>query len=462
MTAAPRPAPGTARPYQFPAVERFTLANGLRILVAPMTRLPLVTVLALVDAGASCDDAGAEGTAALTARTLTEGTASHDGAALTDRLEALGTSLDGYADWDSSAARFTVMPSRLEEAFALLAEVLRAPTFPAADVERRRDERTAELTQRLSEPRGLADQRFTGFLYGRESRYARPAGGTIRSVGALGAHQVRAFHEARYVPDATTLIFVGDVTPEVARALAERAFGDWKVGVHPAAAAAATVATESVALRRTIIVDKADAPQSELRVGHVGVPRSHPDHLRIVVMNALLGGLFSSRINLNLRERNAFTYGASSGFDWRRAAGPFVVSTAVKSEVTDRAVLEILTEIDGIRTAAPDAKELALAIDYLAGVFPLRYESTDAVAGALANSVIFGLSDDWYATYRTRIREITTEDVLAAAQRHLDPSRLLLLAVGDAAAIREPLASHARVTGEIQVVAAGFDPSEAS
>lgn len=460
MTAAPRPATGTARPYQFPEVERFTLANGLRILVAPMPRLPLVTVLALVDAGASCDARGAEGTAALTARTLTEGTASHDGAALTDRLEALGTSLDGYADWDSSGARFTVMPSRLAEAFTLLSEVLRAPTFPTADVERRRDERTAELTQRLAEPRGLADQRFTGFLYGRESRYARPAGGTIRTVRALGADQVRAFHAARYVPATTTLIFVGDVTPDGARALAAGALGDWAGTVAPTAATVVRTTLDGDLRRRTIIVDKTDAPQSELRVGHVGVPRSHPDHLRIVVMNALLGGLFSSRINLNLRERHAFTYGASSGFDWRRAAGPFVVSTAVKSEVTDRAVQEILAEINGMRAAAPGANELALAIDYLAGVFPLRYESTDAVAGALANSVIFGLSDDWYATYRTRIREITAADVLAAAQQHLDPSRLLLLAVGDAAAIRGPLASHAETMGEIQVVAPEFDPSE--
>ena len=177
-------------------------------------------------------------------------------------------------------------------------------------------------------------------------------------------------------------------------------------------------------------------------------------------MNAILGGLFSSRINLNLRERHAFTYGASSGFDWRRAAGPFVVSTAVKTEVTHRAVEEILREIDGLRAAAPDANELALATDYLAGVFPIRYESTDAVAGALAHATVFGLPDDWFTTYRERVRALSVQDIHAAAREHLDPSRLLVLAVGDPAAIREPL--EALGVGDTTVVPAAHDPAEDS
>lgn len=450
-----RPAPGTARPYHFPAVERATLANGLRLIIATMPRLPVVTVLALVDAGAAADPAGAEGTAALTARALTEGTASLDGVALTDRLESLGTSLEGYADWDSTTARMTVMPARLSEAFAVFAEVLRAPTFPEHDVARRRDERLADLEQRLAEPRALAGQRFSGFVYAAGTRYARATGGTIATVAPLDATSVRAFHGAHYAPSTTTLIFVGDVRRDEAVRLAEGALGDWK---GSARAAPAVEVRERRAARRTVIVEKIDAPQSELRVGHVGVPRAHPDHLAIVVMNAILGGLFSSRINLNLRERHAFTYGASSGFEWRRAAGPFVVSTAVKSEVTDRAVEEILREIDGLRAAAPSASELALATDYLAGVFPIRYESTDAVAGALASAAVFGLPADWFSTYRDRVQALRVEDIHAAAQAHLDPTRLLVLAVGDPAVIREPLERLA--IGDTTVVAATHDPAE--
>ena len=195
----------------------------------------------------------------------------------------------------------------------------------------------------------------------------------------------------------------------------------------------------AVAGRRAVIVAKADAPQSELRVGHVGVPRSHPDYLAIAVMNAILGGLFSSRINLNLREKHAFTYGASSGYDWRRSAGPFVVSTAVKSDITHRAVEEILREIDAMRAAPPSHEELTLATDYLAGVFPIRFESTSAVAGAIAGAEMFGLPADWFATYRDRVQAITPAQVHAAARAHVDPSRLLVLAVGDPAVIAAPL-----------------------
>lgn len=454
MSAAVRPTPGAVRPWEFPAVHRHRLANGLSVVIAPMHRLPLVSVLAVVDAGAATDPAGQEGVAALAARALTEGTAGIDGAALADKLEGLGTSLGGFADWDSSMASFTVMPQRLEAAFGLFVRVLTAPTYPAADVMRKRDERLADLEQQLAEPRGLADLRFTGFLFDAASRYACSASGTAASVSGLQAEQVRAFHAARYAPAQTTIVMTGDITPEQGLALVERELGGWSA---QAAVAPGIEAAEAASTRRVVVIEKADAPQSELRVGHLGLERSHPDYLSVVVMNAIFGGLFSSRINLNLREKHAFTYGASSGFDWRRARGPFVVSTAVKSEVTDRAVTEILREIDGMRAAPPSGSELSLAIDYLAGVFPIRYETTSAVAGALANAVVFGLPDDWFGTYRTRIQTITAEMVHQAAVQHLDPSRLLVLAVGDPTVVRAPL--EALGIGPLSAHAASEDPT---
>lgn len=441
MTAPARPTPGIVRPYHFPTVERGRLSNGVRLVVAPMHRLPIVTVLALVDAGGASDPSGREGLAVLTAQSLAEGTGALDGVALTERFEMLGTSFEAYADWDGSIARLSVLPSAFDAAISLFAEVLRAPNFPEREVLRRRVERLADLEQVNADPRRLADHRLIDALYTQDSRYARPLGGSRVSVEALTVEGVRAFHEAQYRPEATTLIVVGDCTATRAEALAEQHFSDWRgLAASPPPPRASREVSGG---QRTLLVRKASAQQTELRVGHVGVPRSHPDHLAIVVMNAILGGLFASRLNLNLRERNAFTYGASSGFDWRRDAGPFVASAAVKNEVSDRAVQEILREIDTMRAAPPAATEVSLATEYLAGVFPIRFETTAAVAGALAGATIHGLSDSWFATYRDLVLGVKAADVHAAAQAHLDPARLLVLAVGDGRVIERPLAALA-------------------
>jgi zinc protease len=186
-------------------------------------------------------------------------------------------------------------------------------------------------------------------------------------------------------------------------------------------------------------VNKPDAPQSELRVGHVGLPRKHPDFFPTLVMNAVLGGLFGSRINLNLREEHGYTYGASSFYDWRRGPGPFVISTAVESEVTAPALREILLEIDRIRCEKISAEELSLARDYLEGVFPIRYETTSAIASALATMAIYDLPPDYYDSYRANIHNVSGDAVLEAAKSHLHPELLQTVVVGDAGIVRGSL-----------------------
>lgn len=432
----PRPAPGPPRPYAFPPVVRATLANGVRVRVAPNHRLPLVTALFVVDAGALVDPTAREGLAELTADCLGEGTTTHDGAVLAERFESLGTSFSVHADWDSAVGGVTVLPRHLPEALALAGTVLRSPSIPDHEVERLRAERLAELLQLRAEPRGLADEGFARLLYRTESRYALPAGGTSATVRALGRADVVAFHAARYRPAATTVILAGDITPDVALALVDRTVGDWR-GEAPATAAVDDRPARGT--RAVHVVRKPDAPQTELRLGHVGVPRGHAEYFPLVVMNAILGGLFSSRLNLNLRERHGYTYGAHSGFAWRRGAGPFVMSAAVQREATAPAVTEMLRELDGIREAPVRPEELSLAVDYLDGVFPIRFETTGAVASALATLAVHGLPDDYFDTYRPAVRAVTAADVLRVARAHLDPAQLQLLAVGDASAIRAPL-----------------------
>ncbi|MHB1223972.1 MAG: M16 family metallopeptidase [Gemmatimonadaceae bacterium] len=436
VTDFPRPAPTAPRDYHFPRFTRHRLPNGVQVVVAPVHKLPVVTVLAVIEAGAVSEPVGREGVAQLTARALAEGRAGDDSMDLADRFELLGAAFDANADWDVTVARVTTTTAQLPAALGLVGEVLTAPSFPEREIERLKAERLADLLQRRMEPRGLADDIFSRVLYAPESRYASADDGEAETVRAVTRDDVVAFWRERYRPGGTTVVIAGDVTTEDALRLVDDALGAW----HGEALVPARATDRPARLTRAVhLVHKADAAQTEIRIGHVGLPRLNPDYFAVTVMNALLGGLFNSRINLNLREEHGYTYGARSYFDWRRGAGPFVVSTAVASEVTHLAAREALNELTRFGEAPPDARELALAVDYLDGVFPIRYETTAAIAGALAGMVSYGLPEDYYDSYRGHVRRVTPEAVQQAARRHLHLDRLQFVVVGNAAEIRRPV-----------------------
>jgi zinc protease len=423
-----RPVPGPSREYHFPRFERHSLSNKLRVIVAPIHRLPIVTVLAVIDAGALWDLEGREGTAPLTAKLLLEGAGDLDGAELTERFEQLGATIESGADWDAAVISMTVTSQHLAKAMELFSTVIREPGFRQREVERLKAERLAEILQIRADPRGLADEAFESAVYHTTSRYATSLGGSEASVGSIDTDDIRAFYTARFSPATTTIIIAGDIEPAKATHLAERHLGNWEGRAAMGAPRADRPARETKATHH---VARPDSAQSELRLGHVGVPRIHPDYFDLVVMNAILGGLFNSRINLNLREAHAYTYGAFSAFDWRRDAGPVVVSTAVRTDVTGEAIVESIKEIERIRREPVQDEELSLATSYLDGVFPIRYETTAAVAAALANQVIFGLPDAYFDTYRDNIRKVTVESVQRAASAHLHPDKLQVVVVGD-------------------------------
>ena len=412
------------------------MSNGLQLVLAPVEKLPIASVIVMIDAGAVCDPRGKEGVAQLTAELLLEGTTTRDGIALADGFERLGASVDVTTDWDGAIISLTAMRSRLPEAMALLGEVVRSPSFPDREVERLRSERLAERLQLRAEPRGLADEMFSRFLYEPTSRFALPESGTESSVQGISRDDIHDFYAARFQPGNVTMIIAGDVSESEGLRLTESAFGDWKGGATSVVTPSSRAARDTRALH---LVAKPDAKQTELRLGCVYLPRNHPDYQASVVMNAVLGGLFSSRINLNLREKHGYTYGAFSTIDWRRQAGPFVVSSAVQSESTAPAAREALGEIERFREALIDHDELTLATNYLVGVFPIRFETTAAIAGALAALVRYGLPEDFYDTYRDHMRAVTPADVQRVAREHLDPRALQLLVVGDPDSIRQSL-----------------------
>jgi predicted Zn-dependent peptidase len=437
MVTALRPKTGPPRSYRFPEFGDARLSSGVRLVTATVTKLPVVTILVVVDAGASRDPVGKEGLAALVASGIVEGSARYTGIELSEKFEQFGTSLEAGADWDSAFFKLTVLSDKLPEVLALLGEVLTSPAFPEREIERLKSERLAEILQLETEPRGLADEKFAEFVYAENSRYSKPDEGTAASVSALSRKDVVDFYESYYLTSAVTVVSAGDIR----RGEIEPLVASNLVRLNSGISDLQQPVTEPRSQKKSIhIVNKPEAPQSELRVGHVGLPRRHPEFFQTLVMNAVLGGLFGSRINLNLREAHGYTYGASSHYDWRRAAGPFVISTAVQSDVTAPALREILSEIDRIRAETISEAELSLATAYLEGVFPIRYETTSAIASALASIVIYGLPADYYDRYRENIRNVSVGDVLLAAQKHIHPDELQTIVVGDASVIRASLA----------------------
>ena len=437
MTAvAVRPAPAPPREYRFPAFTRIALDNGVDVLAAHVPRLPVCSVVIVVDAGAEYERPGFEGLARLTARSLIEGAGDLSAIELVERLEGIGATLRADADWDSAHLSMSLLSKRLPEALSILSDILTRPSFPSDELERLRNERLSELVQLRSEPRGLADESFIRAIYTDESRYSIPLGGREESVRRVSRNDVVDYHRDFYAPARAAVVVAGDVQPDQIANLLTSTLGKWR---SEGVTADPRRGTAAVSDTRVHVVPRAEAPQSELRIGQVGLPRSHADYFQVVVMNSILGGVFSSRINLNLRERHAYTYSAHSVMHWRRGAGPFVVRTAVESGVTADSVREVMNEIQSVRTEPVQEDELSLARDYLYGVFPIRFETTGAIAAALAQLVVHELPEDYYDRYQSSIAAVTTADVLRVARSHLDPARMTVVAVGDPEIVRRPL-----------------------
>jgi predicted Zn-dependent peptidase len=444
-----RPVPGQPRPYDFPATVRTTLANGLRVMVTPMPGRALIAASLALRTGAVDEPGAIGGATVLAARGLTEGTEVRDAIALTEASERLGASIHAEAGWDATSAGLDVPVARLEPAMELLAEVVRRPSYPDSEVERLREERLTDLIQAKADPRRRADEAYVSSIYAPSSPYHRPAGGTAETVAALTPAELRAIHAAAYVPERAALVVAGDVEPDDVLRYAEALFGDWT----PSGAGATAPIDDSSAItgRFIRVVQRPGAVQTEIRIGHPGLRRSNPDFHAVAVMGAILGGLFNSRLNMKLREEKGYTYGASAGFDLRRARGPFTARAAVNTEVTVPALHEFLAEIDRIREAPVTDAELRAARDYLVGVFPLRFETPGPVAGSLAGLFVHGLPDDELARYRSAIEAVSADDVLRVARDHIHPESSAIILVGDHGVFGEALAAAAIAPIDVQV-----------
>ena len=430
-TASPdrtaRPAPATPRPLVLPSFERHTLDNGLRVEFAEGRGLPEVSLHLVLECGAGAEPARLGGLGELTARLLTAGTPGRGAIDMARWLDRLGIGYRATAGYAVGAVSMHFLSEVFEEALDFLAATVLDSEFPDREVERIRSERIDEIEREADDPATVAGLATIDALYG-DGLYGRPVAGTRRTVSAIGPEAVREFHAARYRPGGALVIACGDLDRERLVSAVEARFAAWS---GDAARVGPPEAPEPRA-GDIILIDRPGSAQSELRVATVGVPWNTPDHHAIVVANAILGGLFNSRINLNLREDKGWTYGARTGFRFRRGAGPFIARTAVESARTGPAFTEILREIDTMRTTLVTSGEMTLARNALTLSLPLQFETVSQICGKVSRQRVFGLPDDYWETYRARIEAVTRDEVREACRTYLDPDRLILVAVGDA------------------------------
>lgn len=424
-TTAPRPGP--VPPLKLPEIQKRTLSNGLPVWIVALHKVPVADVLLVVRAGGSADPQGKFGLASLTAEMLDEGAGSRDALQLADAVDYLGANLTTSSSSDAANVELHVPVARLGEALPLMADVALRPTFADAELQRVRQERLTSLVQAADNPAALVQFAFPRLVFGPQHRYGTASIGTAAAITGLTAGDLRQFHAARYVPSNAALIVTGDVTAAGVLPLLESAFGAWRGGAAPPVSIATAPQLTS---RRVYLVDKPGAAQSQIRIGWVGVPRSTPDYFTLRVLNTVLGGAFTSRLNQNLREAHGYAYGASSSFDMRGSAGPFSAAAGVQTDKTAEALTEFFKELEGIRRPIP-ADELDKAKNYVSLALPRSFETTEGLASSLAQAFVFNLPADYFSTFTDRIKAVTAAEAERAAARYIQPDKFAVVVVGD-------------------------------
>ncbi len=432
------PTEGPTPEVDFPDVQRHTLSNGLDVWVVERRGLPLVSLRMVVDAGSVEEPAAMPGLASFTASMLDEGTTSRSALEIADEIDFLGADFGAGASYDAAFATLNTLRRNLEPSLAVFADVLVNPSFPQNELARVRSERITSLVEQADQPTTVASQLFAGTVYGNVHPYGRPLQGTARSVRAFDVAATRRFYQSFYRPNNADLIVVGDVSAAEVIPMLELAFAGWRRAEVPVVADGRAPAAQPAT--RILLVDKPGAAQSEIRIGHVGVARGGEDYFPLLVMNHILGGAFTSRINLNLREDKGYTYGARSGYDMLRQAGPFTASAGVQTPSTKASVIEFMRELNDIRgDRPPTAQEVAFSKASLVRAEPLRLETNDQIAARLQEMVLYGLPMDYFDQYTDRIAAVSAAEVGRVARAYLDPAHSAVVVVGDRSVVEAGL-----------------------
>ena len=436
------PTPGKPRTFGFPAFHQKRLDNGLQILAASSPRVPLSSLQILIPAGGQYDAPELPGLANLHGALLDEGTERRESLEIARLIEGLGGSVGAGAGWNMAYVEVATLARHRDSGRELLAEIIRSPGFPQREIDRLQHQLRAEMLRRKGDPSSLAGRFFAAATYD-GTVYGRPLIGTEESLELLDRERLRSFYRHHVGPAGSTVIAVGDLEPEAEIERIEEIFGDWAGPPEPE-----IPAIEPPVIERTEvhIIDRPGSAQAQLQLGHSGLPRAHPDFPRVLLLNAIFGGKFTSRINLNLREKHGFTYGAHSFFTRRRGPGPFAVTAAVATDVAGAAVEQVLVEMRRIREEPVTQVELTETQDYLVGVFPYTLQTIGDLAKRLEAIAVFDLPLDYYDGYPAELYDIGRDDLLETARQHMHPERLAIVVVGPAEKLVPQFESFGPVT----------------
>jgi zinc protease len=427
------PRPGAPPALKLPPIQKEKLSNGLAVWIIEQHEVPLVQVNLIVRAGAGADPAGKFGVASMTANMLDEGAAGKSSLQLADAIEFLGAQLGTSSTFDYSAVRLSTPVSKLGEALPLMADIVMRPSFPSGELERLRKERLTRLLQARDDPAAIIEAAFPRLVFGEKHRYGAAAGGGTAEAKAMTLDDLRTFHSTYYRPEHATLLVVGDITPPTVMPILEHVFAAWKGTATPPPVPAIPAAAQ-LTKRQIYIIDKPGAAQSQIRIGWVGVPRATPDYPTLQVLNTILGGSFTSRLNTNLRETHGYSYGAFSGFEERISPGAFSASAGVQTDKTAEALKEFFNEFGGILKPIP-GEEIDKAKNYVALGFPAEFESTADLAQKMEEQVVHGLPDEYFPSYIRSVVQVSKPGVEKAATQYIQPDKFAVVIVGDRKAI---------------------------
>lgn len=431
------PTPGSLRPYAVPTVQTFTLDNGLRILLVERHSLPIVTARFVVDAGAMREPAEKNGLAVLTGNLLSEGAKGMTGAQIAERMGDLGAQFSTFGDNGQAYVAVTSLSNVFPQVLSLAASTLTEPAFSQSDVDRLRAETVAAYRRSQSTVEGIGSRVFNIAIYDPSTPYSRPSAGTPASLLGITRDDIVSWHKAMYSPKNTTLILIGDLTPASARAVAQQAIGTWNTAAPTLPPFSGKA--QAISANRVILVDRPGSVQSQIYVGQPTVGYENADMLKLIAASRVLGGGFGSRINMNLREKHGWSYGAFSSYSPLKGTGAFYISSTVRTNATDSSLAESVKEFRRLASEAVPATELSDQVTNVVSSFPSSVQTVQGLMGRLTSVVVYGLPLDYYSTYRERLSAVTPADLTRVGSSYLKPDALTIVAVGDLKTIEAPI-----------------------